>query len=210
MWLTNLFSDLITCLHALNMLSSKKKMSMALPTRAKPSLPHSQSLPSGSFHKPFTPNHQRADRMNHSHRKWTKLTTWITAFFNSMKVWVMPMSQPRWAGHSGAFLQNVVQEGNGKPLQHSCLENPMEQYEKEKYMTLKDKLPGLVGAQYATGEMQRNSSRKDEGAEPKQKQHPVVDMSGGESKVWCSKEQYCIGTWNVRSKNQGKMEVVKQ
>ena len=93
------------------------------------------------------------------------------------------MSQPRWAGHSGAFLQNVVQEGNGKPLQHSCLENPMEQYEKEKYMTLKDKLPGLVGAQYATGEMQRNSSRKDEGAEPKQKQHPVVDMSGGESKV---------------------------
>ena len=86
----------------------------------------------------------------------------------------------------------------------------MEQYEKEKYMTLKDKLPGLVGAQYATGEMQRNSSRKDEGAEPKQKQHPVVDMSGGESKVWCSKEQYCIGTWNVRSKNQGKMEVVKQ
>lgn len=107
MWLTNLFSDLITCLHALNMLSSKKKMSMALPTRAKPSLPHSQSLPSGSFHKPFTLNHQRADRMNHSHRKWTKLTTWITAFFNSMKVWVMPMSQPRWAGHSGVFWQNV-------------------------------------------------------------------------------------------------------
>ena len=81
---------------------------------------------------------------------------------------------------------------------------------RQKDRTLKDELPGLVGAQYATGEMQRNSSRKDEGAEPKQKQHPVVDMSGGESKVWCSKEQYCIGTWNVRSKNQGKMEVVKQ
>ena len=59
----------------------------------------------------------------------------------------------------------------------------MEQYEKEKYMTLKDKLPRLVGAQYATEEKQRNSSRKDEGAEPKQKQHPVVDVSGGESKV---------------------------
>ena len=91
------------------------------------------------------------------------------------------MSQPRWAGHSGAFLQNVVQEGNGKPLQHSCLENPMEQYEKEKYMTLKDKLPGLVGAQYATGEMQRNSSRRNEESEPKQEKHTLVVVSGSES-----------------------------
>ena len=95
-------------------------------------------------------------------------------------------------------------------LQHSCLENPMEQYEKEKYMTLKDKLPRLVGAQYATEEKQRNSSRKDEGAEPKQKQHPVVDVSGGEGKVQCGKEQYCIGTWNVASMNQGKLNMVRQ
>ena len=56
----------------------------------------------------------------------------------------------------------------------------------------------------------RNSSRKNEETEPKQKQHPVVDMTGDGSKVWCCKEQYCIGTWNVSSTNQGKSEVVKQ
>ena len=66
-------------------------------------------------------------------------------------------------------------------------------------MTLKDELPRSVGAQYAPGEKWRNSSRRNEEAEPKQKQHPVVDVSGGESKVQGCKEQYCIGTWNVRS-----------
>ena len=76
-------------------------------------------------------------------------------------------------------------------------------------MTLKDELPRSVGAQYAPGEKWRNSSRRNEEAEPKQKQHPVVDVSGGESKVRCCKERYCIGTWNDRSMNQGKMEVVK-
>ena len=77
-------------------------------------------------------------------------------------------------------------------------------------MTLKVELPRLVGAQYATGEERRKSSRRNEEAEPKLKQCPVVDMSGGESKVQCCKEQYCLGTWNVRSMNQGKLEVVKQ
>ena len=56
----------------------------------------------------------------------------------------------------------------------------------------------------------KNSSMRNEEAEPKRKQHPVVDMSCGESKLWCCKEQYCIGTWNVRSMNQGKLEVVTQ
>ena len=56
----------------------------------------------------------------------------------------------------------------------------------------------------------RNNSRKNEGMEPKQKQYPVLDVIGDRSKVWCCKEQYCIGTWNVRSMNQGKLEVVKQ
>ena len=70
--------------------------------------------------------------------------------------------------------------------------------------------PMLVGIQYTTGEQWRNSSRRNEEAEPKWKQCPVVDVSGGESKVRCCKEQYCIGTWNVRSMNQGKLEVVKQ
>ena len=53
-------------------------------------------------------------------------------------------------------------------------------------------------------------SKKNEEMEPKQKQHPAVDVTGDGSKVWCYKEQYCMGTWNVRSMNQGKLEVVKQ
>ena len=80
----------------------------------------------------------------------------------------------------------------------------------QKERTLKDELPRLVGAQYATGGQLRNNSRKNEETEPMQKQHPVLDVTGDESKVQCCKEQYCIGTWNVRSMNQGKLEVVKQ
>ena len=72
-------------------------------------------------------------------------------------------------------------------------------------MTLKDALPRSVGAQYATGDQWRN-----ERMEPKQKQHPVVNGTGDGSRVQCYEEQYCIGTWNVRSMNQGKLEVVKQ
>ena len=64
--------------------------------------------------------------------------------------------------------------------------------------------------QYVTGGQWRNNSRKNEEMEPKQKQHPVVDVTGDGNKVQCCKEQYCIGTWNVRSMNQGKLEVVKQ
>ena len=75
---------------------------------------------------------------------------------------------------------------------------------------LKEELPRSVGAQYATGDQQRNNSRKNEGMEPKHKQYPVVDVTGDRSKVQCYKEQYCIRTWNVRSMNQGKLEVVKQ
>ena len=81
---------------------------------------------------------------------------------------------------------------------------------RQKYRTLKDELPRLVGAQNATGDQWRNNSRKNEGMEPKQKQHPVVDGTGGGSKVQSCQEQYCIGTWNVRSMNQGKLEVVKR
>ena len=101
-------------------------------------------------------------------------------------------------------------EGNGKPLQYSYLENPKNSMKRQKHRTLKEELTRSVGAQYATGDQWRNNSRKTEGMEPKQKQHPVVDVIGDGSKVWCCKEQYCIGTWNVRSMNQGKLEVVKQ
>ena len=100
-------------------------------------------------------------------------------------------------------------EGNGKPLQYSCVENPMNRMKRQKGMVLKEKLPRSVGAQYVTGEEWRSNSRKNEEMEPKQKQHPVVDVTGDRSKVRCCKEQQCIETWNVRSMNQGKLEVVK-
>ena len=101
-------------------------------------------------------------------------------------------------------------EGNGKPLQYSCLVNPMNRMKRQKDRTLEDKLPRLVGAQYATGDQWRNNFRKNEGMEPKKKQLPVVDGTGDRSKVQCCKEQYCIGTWNVRFMNKGELEVVKQ
>ena len=81
---------------------------------------------------------------------------------------------------------------------------------RQKDRTLNDELPRSVGAQYATGDQWRNDSRKNEEMEPKQKQYPVVDVTGDRSKVQCCKDQYCIGTRNGRSMNQGKLEVVKQ
>ena len=103
-----------------------------------------------------------------------------------------------------------IGEENGKPLQYSCLENPMNSMKRQKDRTLKGELPTSVGAQYATADQWRNNSRKNEETEPKQKQHPVVDMTGDRSTVVCCNEQYCLGTCNVRSMNQGKLEVVKQ
>ena len=86
----------------------------------------------------------------------------------------------------------------------------MNSMKRQKHMTLKDEPSRSVSVQYTTGEEQRNSSRRNEEAEPKRKQCPVVDMTGDGSKVWCCKEQYCLGTWNVRSMNQGKLDVIKQ
>ena len=88
-------------------------------------------------------------------------------------------------------------EGNGKPLQYSCLENPMNSMNR----ILKEELPRSVGAQYATGDQWRTNCRKNEGMKTKQKQYPVVDVTGDRSKVRYCKEQHCIGTWNVRSMN---------
>ena len=82
----------------------------------------------------------------------------------------------------------------------------MNSMKRQKDRTLKDEVPRLIGA---TGEQWRNNSGKNEEMEPKQKQHPVVDMTIGGSKVQCCEEQYCIRTWNVRFMNQGKLEVVK-
>ena len=101
-------------------------------------------------------------------------------------------------------------DGNGKPFQYSCLENPMNSMKRQKDRTLKDEHPRSVSAQYATGNQWRNNSRKNEGMEAKQKQYPVLDETGDTSKVLCCKEQYCIRIWNVRSMNQGKLELGKQ
>ena len=86
----------------------------------------------------------------------------------------------------------------------------MNSMKRQKDRTLKEELPRSVGAQYATGDQWRNNSRKNEESEPKQKQYPVVDVTGDGSQVRSCKEQYCIGTWNIRCMNQGKLEVVKQ
>ena len=95
-------------------------------------------------------------------------------------------------------------EGNGKPLQYSCLENPMNSMKRQYDRILKEELHGSVAAQYATGDEWRNNSGKNEGMEPKQKQYLVVAVTGDRSKVQCYKEQYCIVTWNIRSINQEK------
>ena len=98
-------------------------------------------------------------------------------------------------------------EGNGKPLQYFCLENSMNSMKRQNDTILKEKLPRSVGAQDATGDQWRNNSRKNEGMEPKQNQYPAVDVTGDRSKIQCCTEQYCIGIRNVRSMNQGKLEV---
>ena len=86
----------------------------------------------------------------------------------------------------------------------------MNSMKRRKDRTLKDELPRSVSAQYAMGDQWRNNPRKNEEMELKQKQHPVVDVTGDGSKVRCCKEQFCIGTWNARSMKQGKLKVVKQ
>ena len=129
-----------------------------------------------------------------------------------MKLWAMPY---RATQEGRVMVESSDQmwstgEGKGKPLQYSCLENPINSTKRQKGMTVKDELPRTVGTQYATGEEWRNNFRKNEEIELKQRQHPAVDVTGDGSKVWCCKEQYCIGVWNVRSMNQDKLEVAKQ
>ena len=82
----------------------------------------------------------------------------------------------------------------------------MNSMKRQKDTTLKDELPRSVGAQYATGDQWRNNSRKNREMKPKEKYHPLVDMTGDRSEVQCCKEKYCIGTWNIRSMNQVKLE----
>ena len=132
---------------------------------------------------------------NHNHRKVTNLITWTTALSNSMKLRAMPCraTQDGRVMVESSDKMRSTGEGNGKPLQYSCLENPLNSMKRQKDRTLKDELLRSVGAQYATGDQWRNNSRKNKGTEPKQK-HPVVDVTGDRSKVRSCKEQYCVGT----------------
>ena len=129
-----------------------------------------------------------------------------------MKLWAMPCraTQDRQVVVESSDKTWSTGEGNDKTLKYSCFDNPMNSIRRQKHTTLKDELPRSIGAQYATGGQWRNNYRKNEQMEPKQKQHPVVDVTGDRSQVWCCKEQYCIGIWNVWSTNQGKLDVVKQ
>ena len=102
------------------------------------------------------------------------------------------------------FLCGPLEKGMASH-RYSCLENPMNNMKRQKDRIPKEELPRSLCAQYTTGDQWRNNSWKNEGMEPKQKQYPAVDVTGDRSKIWCCKEQYCIGTWNVRSMNQGKL-----
>ena len=84
-----------------------------------------------------------------------------------------------------------IGEGNGKPIQYSCLENPINSMKRQNNRILKEELLRSVGVQNATGDQWRNNSRKNEGTKPKQKQYPAVDVTGDRNKVQCCKEQYC-------------------
>ena len=125
--------------------------------------------------------------------------------------WNYDPCHKRQMGHGGEFWQNVVHWRREWQTTSVFLPwEPHEQLKRQKDRTLKDELPRSVGAQYVTGEQWRNNSRKNKETEPKQNQHLIVDVTGDGSKVWCCKEQCFVGTWNVRSMNQGTLEVVKQ
>ena len=129
--------------------------------------------------------HQRADTLKPYSQKASQSNhTRTTALSNSMK-----LSHARGAARDGRVMVErsdrmwSTGEGNGKPLQYSCLENPMNSMKRQNDRILKENLPRSVGAQYATGDQWRNNSRKNEGMEPKQKEYPAVNVSGDRSKV---------------------------
>ena len=149
--------------------------------------------------------------MNNTHRKLVNLITWTTPLSNSMKLSHALWGHPGQAGHGGEVWQSVLPwRPEWQTTSVFLPQEPHEQYERQSDRLLKEELPRSVGAQYATGDEWRNNSRKNEGMEPKKQWYPVVDVTGDRSKFRSCKEQYCIGTWNVRSMNQGKLEVVKQ
>ena len=148
-------------------------------------IPHAQGTRNPTKTVGVARGHQRANTLKPYSQKTSQSNhTRTTALSNSMK-----LSHARGATQNGRVMVERSNRmwstggGNGKPLQYSCLENPMNSMKRQKERTLKNELPRSVDAQYATGDQWRNNSRKNEGMEPKEKQHSVVDVTGDGSKV---------------------------
>ena len=148
-------------------------------------IPHVQSKRNPSKTVGVAKGHQKANTLKSYAQKTSQSNhTRTTALSNSMK-----LSHARGATQDGLVMVErsdrmwSTGEGNGKPLQYSCLENPMDSMKRQNDRILKEKLPRSIGAQYATGDQRRHNSRKNEGMEPKQKEYPAVDVTGGRSKV---------------------------
>ena len=148
-------------------------------------IPHAQGKRNPSKMVGVARGHQRADTLKpYSQNTSQSNHTRTTALSNSMK-----LNHARGATQDGQVMVErsdrmwSTGEGNGKPLQYSCLENPMNSMKRQNDRILKEEPPRSVGAQYATGDQWRNNSRKNEGMEPKQKQYPAVDVTGDRSKV---------------------------
>ena len=155
-------------------------------------IPHAQGKRNPSKMVGVARGHQRADTVKPYSQKTSQSNhTRTTTLSNSMKP-----SHALGATEDGRVMVErsdrmwSTGEGNGKPLQYPCLENTMNSMKRQNGRILKEELPRLVGAQYATRDQWRNNSRKNEGMEPKQKQYPVVDVTGDRSKVQCCKKQY--------------------
>ena len=155
-------------------------------------IPHAQGKRNASNMVGVARGHQRADTLKPYSQKTSQSNqTRTTALSNSMN-----LSHACRAIQAGQVMVErsdrmwSTGEGNGKSLQDSCLENPMNSIKNQTDRILKEELPWSVGAQYATGDQWRNNYRKNEGMEPKQKQYPVVDVIGDGSKLQCCKEQY--------------------
>ena len=154
-------------------------------------IPHAQGKKNPSKTVGVARGHQRANTLKPYSQKTSQSNhTMTTALSNSMK-----LSHVHGATQDGRVMVEKSDrmwstgEGNDKPLQYSCLENPMNSMKSQKDRILRETLPRSGGAQYATGDQWRNNSRKSEGMEPKQNQYPVVDVTGDTSKVRCCKEQ---------------------
>ena len=158
---------------------------VALCWSSREEIPHAQRKRNPSKTVGVARGHQRADTLKPYSQKTSQSNhTRTIALSNSMK-----LSHVRGATQDGQVMVErsdrmwSTGEGNGKPLQYSCLENPMNSMKRQNDRIPKEELPRTVGAQYATGDQQRNNSRNNEGMEPKQKQYPTVDMTGDRSKV---------------------------